>query len=436
MANETSRDGLRLERLSLRSTGSRKNEVPEADVLGQLLLPEVWKDPYPFYSELRARGVVRHVGSMPGIVFTRHADVAALLRDPRLSNHFPIKYGRSRTLDAEEERIHMRVLQFLSGGWMQAVDGNLHDCVRRRLNPLFSHARVAHLADRIQSTCLRLVMSNSGELMDFISDFAQPLLDDILSITFGLTTEACNRVNRFSLAIASFLGTINPTREDLIGVDNEMHELTNLLVPIIETRRQRPRDDVISALSDLSYFKLSTEEVASQCSLTVAAGLETTIGLLGNSMLAFLRHPALISRVKYNPALIDEAVEECLRYDSPSQWVPRVAREDLRIRGATVAEGELVWLGLGSANRDTAQFPAADWFLISRKPKPLVSFGAGVHYCLGAHLARLEARIALGTVLAKLDHLELDIEEVPYRANFAIRSPRSLPIRFRNSVSG
>lgn len=432
MANEETRHRFHLEHLSLLSETARNDEVFEANVLDQLLLPEVWRDPYPFYSTLRARGIVRHVGSMPGLVFTRHADVSALLRDSRFSNHFPLKYSRARTSPPDEERIHARVLEFFSRGWMQSSDERLHSTVRRHLNPLFSQTQVSRFAHRISSICSRLLMAASPPSMDFICDFAQPLLNDVLSDVFGVPPEACEHVNRCSSAIATFLGTTDPDREELEAVDREMNGLTEILVPIIEARRRSPLDDVITALSDSSDLALPTEDVAVQCSLTLAAGLETTAGLLGNSLLAFLRHPASIDRVRHNTILLGAAVEECLRYDSPSQWVPRVALEDLQLNGISVRAQELVWLGLGSANRDPAQFPSADLFDISRKPKALVSFGGGVHHCLGAHLARLEANIALETVFHQLERLELDIEDVPYRSNFGIRSPQSLPIRFRH----
>jgi pimeloyl-[acyl-carrier protein] synthase len=270
--------------------------------------------------------------------------------------------------------------------------------------------------------------------MDFMGDFAQPLLDSVLGEVFGVPPEVCAHVNRFSSAVATFLGTTDPSREELEAVDREMRTLTEILSPLVEARRRSPRADVITALSDPGRLAMPLEEVALQCSLTLGAGLETAAGLLGNSLLAFLRNPAAVRRVKNDPSSLVEAVEECLRYDSPSQWVPRVARGDLEVNGISVRGQELVWLGLGSANRDPAQFPSPDVFDITRRPKALTSFGGGAHHCLGAHLARLEARVALGVVFLGLTHLELDTDDVSYRVNFGIRCPQSLPIRFGTDV--
>jgi cytochrome P450 len=404
-------------------------EPPEANVLDQLLEPQIWSDPYPFYATLREARVVRHVGSMPGLVFTRHKDVSELLRDPRFSNQFQLKYDRACTLSHEEEQIHARVLEFLSGGWMQA-DEHFHATVRDNLTPLFSRSWVAKIADRIHATCSHLLTFVAPPSMDFMIDFTQPLLNQVLGDVFGMPTDVCVQVGRCSATIAAFLGTTDPSRENMEHVDREMCELTEALAPIVKQRRLYPEDDVITALSHLRGMKLSVEETAAQCSLTLAAGLETTAGLFGNSMLAFLKHPESLYQVKRDPSLLAEAVEECLRYDSSSQWVPRVARDALVVNGVSVQGHELVWLGLGAANRDPEHFPFPDRFDICRKPRGLVSFGGGVHYCLGAHLARLEAKIALGTVFKKLDQIQLETEDVPYMSNFGIRSPRSMRIRF------
>jgi cytochrome P450 len=411
---------------------SASYEPLEANVLDQLLVPQIWSDPYPFYATLREHPVIRHVGSMPGLVFTRHADVSELLRDPRFSNQFQLKYDRARTLSDEEEQIQARVLAFLSGGWMQA-DEHFHAIVRDNLTSVFSRSRVAKIADRIHTTCSHLLTFVAPPSMDFMIDFTQPLLSQVLGDVFGVPAEVCIQVGRCSTTIATFLGTTDPKREDMEHVDREMRELTEALTPIVKQRRLYPEDDVITALSHLRGKELSVEETAAQCSLTLAAGLETTAGLLGNSMLAFLKHPVSLNLVRGDPSLLAEAVEECLRYDSSSQWVPRVARQDLVVNGVSVRRHELVWLGLGAANRDPQHFPFPDQFEIARKQRGLVSFGGGVHYCLGAHLARLEANIALETIFKKLDQIQLEAEDVPYMSNFGIRSPQSLRIRFRQS---
>jgi cytochrome P450 len=432
MADATSRHGLPLEHLNDSVEAAGKGAVLEANVLEHLLRPEVWRDPYPFYATLRDHETVRQIGSMSGLVFARHADVEMLLRDRRFSTHWPIKYRRARSLSADEHEISERVLGLLSRGWTQSSDQELHRSIRRQLKPLFSAERIAQFEDKIYASACRLLAELASERsMDFMADFVQPLLDEMLAQVFGVSSEVCAYASRCSSAIVGFLGTADPSRQELERVDREMRALRDILAPIIAERRRHPRKDVIGALLGPGGVALSAEELAVQCSLTLSAGLDTTAGLLGNGLLGFLRHPDAIRRVKDNPGLIGQAVEECLRYDSPGQWLPRVACADVRVGGNSVRGGELVWLGLGSANRDTARFACADRFDISRRPRPSVSFGGGAHRCLGAHLARMEARIALLVVLTRLDDLGLAAEDVTYRANFGIRSPLALPIRFR-----
>lgn len=416
---------------SLRSPFSAQpGDAFEGDILGELLRPDILRDPYPFYSLLRTHAFGRQLGSLAGVIFTRHADVAELLVHADFSNHFPVKYDRAGLFDGQKEMIHSDMLRRLARAWMQSTDRDLHSRVRRKLIPFFSPSRLEGLADGMRRTCWRLLSTRSAQAMDFMSQLAQPMIDDVLEKVFGVTAEICAQIRLCSAEIAAFLGATEVDGQILDGVDREVRALTAALTPIIEQRRQRPADDLISALSSLDWADTDVEEVAMQATFTLAAGLDTTAGLLGNGLVAFIRHPASIGKLRKDPTLFPRAVEECLRFDSPSQWLPRVARKDTKVRGILIREGELIWLGLGSANRDPTRFPAADEFDIERPPIPMVSFGGGIHHCLGAWLARLEAQIVFHTMFDALTRLELDAEDICYRSNFAIRSPQSLPIRY------
>jgi cytochrome P450 len=364
---------------------------------------------------------------MPGLVFTRYAAVTALLREPRLSNHFPVSYRRARALSDEEQRIHDRVLRFLSTGWMQAADDRVHAAVRRRLAPLFSESEIAAHEEHLSAAAECLAAAVSGQRVELMASFMRPLVQSAFASMFGLSPSVLADVGRSSAALARFLCTSDPSVDELRELDREIVALCDMLVPVVEHRRGAPAGDVISALGDPA-LAFSVEDVAIQCSLTITAGFETTAALLGNSMAAFLRHPITARAVRRDPALVPAAVEECLRYDSPGQWVPRVARVAMEQDGVALRERELVWLGLGAANRDPSQFRSPDTFDIARPRRAVVSFGGGAHHCLGAHLARVVARVALKTLLCNLESIAAD-QELEYVPNFGIRMPQAVVVR-------
>ncbi|MGH2414461.1 MAG: cytochrome P450, partial [Microcystaceae cyanobacterium] len=201
----------------------------------------------------------------------------------------------------------------------------------------------------------------------------------------------------------------------------------------IAQRQKSPQQDFLSALITVKEQdnKLSEEEIISVCMLLFFAGEETTVNLIGNGMLALLHHPQQMQQIKSEPKLIQSAVEEILRYDSPIQITTRVATEDVNIGGITIRVGEKALLCLGAANRDPAQFPGPDHFDITRANNNHLAFSDGIHYCLGAVLARIEAEIAINTLVQQLPELKLLQDNLEWRNKVSVRSLKALPITFK-----
>ncbi|MDQ5854280.1 MAG: cytochrome P450, partial [Chloroflexota bacterium] len=208
--------------------------------------------------------------------------------------------------------------------------------------------------------------------------------------------------------------------------------LTAYLRTFIEQRRRQPQGDLLSALimAEEGGGRLSEDELYATVALLLVAGHETTVNLIGNGVLALLRHPDQLRRLRDEPGLIRTAVEELLRYDSPVQATSRVARTDLEIGGHTIRAGQQVSFLLGAANHDPARFAAPERLDIGRDPNPHLAFGSGIHYCLGAPLARLEGQIAINTLVQRFPELALASERPGHRDNYVLRGLRRLQVTF------
>jgi cytochrome P450 len=211
------------------------------------------------------------------------------------------------------------------------------------------------------------------------------------------------------------------------------------LAEMMRRRRRNPQDDLLTHLmeAEIDGRRLSPEEILGFFQLLMVAGQETTSDLIDNAVLSLLEHPGQFTLLRERPELLPAAIEEVLRYRSPVQWMMRTPRRDVEVHGVTIPAGALVLPMIGSANRDPRQFPGADRFHISRDPNPHIAFGFGTHFCLGAALSRLEARVALMDLLARFSHLELASNR-PWdpRRPLQVLGPASLPVRFRPAQVG
>jgi cytochrome P450 len=215
-------------------------------------------------------------------------------------------------------------------------------------------------------------------------------------------------------------------------IEGIIDQLYGYLRSLVAQRRAKPTGDFISALLNVEEGgdRLSEDELLNACFVLLTSGYESTMNLIGNAVLTLLRHPDQLAPVQAKPELLPKAIEEVLRYEGPSLLVIRSVAEPVEIAGGRLEEGELVYLLLGSANRDPARFPAPDRFDIARSDNKHVSFGVGIHFCLGAPLARLEAEVALAALLRRFPHLRLETDAAEWRTNRALRGLVSLPVAY------
>jgi cytochrome P450 len=269
--------------------------------------------------------------------------------------------------------------------------------------------------------------------MDLIEQLAYPLPATVISEMLGVPSEDQDRFRRWSDDIMAFVGVsllaLPPIAEKCY---QSLRELTEYFDQIIEECRTLPRDDLISALvaAEEAGDRLSADELIAMCSQLLVAGHETTTQLIGNGILTLLRHPPELKKLREDPCLITSAIEEIMRFEGPSQRQTRLVVEDLEMGAKRVPKGSTVFLMLGAANRDPAEFPNPDRFDIGRTPNRHVGFSSGIHFCVGAPLARLEGAIAINAILRRLPSLRLATDDLQWRENMSLRGLKALPVAF------
>jgi cytochrome P450 len=270
--------------------------------------------------------------------------------------------------------------------------------------------------------------------MDIIEDFAYPLPVTVIAEMLGVPASDRARFKHWSDEVSVVLGgdVAALSETALRRATTAREELADYFKEIVRQRRKNPGPDLISALTQAEEEggKLSEDELYSTVVLLLVAGNETTTNLIGNGMLALLRHPDEMRKVWDSPSRIPTAVEEMLRFDSPVQLTTRMAKTDLEIQGTKIQKGDWLYLVVGAANRDPAQFPEPDRFDVTRIENKHIAFGAGAHFCLGAPLARLEAQIAVRALRDHFPTLRVGEETIEYRNNFNLRGLKSLPVIF------
>jgi pimeloyl-[acyl-carrier protein] synthase len=385
---------------------------------------EFLADPYPTYHRLRAEDPVHH-SPLGFWVLTRYEDVSAVLRDPRFIKE-PLAALVAARFGAEVPR----------GVGLSMLDRDPPDHTRLRglVSKAFTPRVVEGLRPRIQQIVDGLIArAQAVGSMDVIEEFAYPLPVNVICEMMGVPVKDHERFKGWSLDIARGLDSIwLPPDSDIPRRSAAArHAISDYFRELIAERRATPRGDLLSALiaAEEAGDKLSEEELLATCILILIAGHETTVNLIGNGVLALLRHPDELHRLRQTPALIASAVEELLRYDGPVQRTARVASEDATIGGRTIRKGDMVMPFIGAADRDPAQFPDPDRLDLARGDNRHIAFGWGIHFCLGAPLARVEGQIAIDTLVRRLPRLELATESPEYRQSLTLRGLKTLPVK-------
>jgi cytochrome P450 len=396
-----------------------------ADILFNPMDPEFVADPYPMYHRLRAEDPVHH-SPLGFWVLTRYPDVMAMLRDPRL-----IKEPIAAFVAA---RFGMAVPPGLG---LSMLDRDPPD--HTRLRGLVSKAFTPRALERLRPEIQQIVDGLLDEVeargsMDLVEEFAYPLPVRVICEMLGVSVKDHERFKAWGLDIARGLDAIMLPPDSEVGQRSVSgrRALADYFRGLIAERRAAPRDDMLSALiaAEEAGDKLNEEELLATCILLLVAGHETTVNLIGNGTLALLRHPDQLRKLRENPGLIGTAVEELLRFDGPVQRTARIPSEDITIGGQTIGKGEMVMPFLGAADRDPTQFPDPDRLDITRADNRHIAFGMGIHFCLGAPLARLEGQIAINTLLARLPRLALATDRPQFRQSLTLRGLQALPLSF------
>jgi pimeloyl-[acyl-carrier protein] synthase len=386
--------------------------------------PEFVANPYPTYHRLRAEDPIHH-SALGFWVLTRYEDVVAVLRDPRFAKEAIAAYVAARFgLTAP-------------GAGLSMLDRDPPDHTRLRglVNKAFTPRVVEVLRPHIQQIVDGLLDRVEGtHAMDLIEDFAYPLPVIVICEMLGVPVADRERFKAWGVDIARGLDAIMlPPDSDVSRRSGAARTaLAEYFRELIADRRASPRADLLSGLiaAEEAGDKLSEEELLATCILLLVAGHETTVNLIGNGTLALLRHPAELRRLRDDPGLIGSAVEELLRYDGPVQRTARIPSEDVTIRGRTIDKGEMVMPFIGAADRDPAQFPDPDRLDITRADNRHIAFGWGIHFCLGAPLARVEGQIAINTLVQRLPKLALATDRPEYRQSLTLRGLAALPVAF------
>jgi cytochrome P450 len=385
------------------------------------LSPAMYVDPYPTYAALRAKAPVHWSTLAHAWVFSRYEDVDAILRDHRRFSN-----------DARKRHIPpgLRSSTAFPRRSMFFLDPPDHTRLRGLVSKAFTPGAIEALKPHIEEIMEHLLDQIADPTsFDVMAAIAQPLSVLVLARFLGVPPQDWVRLAGWSHRIARTLEPTASAAEDLAAFQ-AAGDLDVYLHSIIDERRAQPQSDLISALVAVEEVgdKLTQNELLIMLRLLLVAGHETTTDLIGNGLLALLRHPQQLHMLREEPGLMESAVEELLRYDSPVQVDARAALEDMEIRGRHIRPGQGILPLIGSANRDADVFKHPDRLDITRKQASNVSFGRGIHYCLGAPLARLEGRIALTALLRRFSDLRLAVDHPPYKDNLALRGLKALPV--------
>ena len=315
--------------------------------------------------------------------------------------------------------------------WMLFMDPPRHTLLRSSLARAMLANPVERLTPLIETTTAELLERAIGaESWDLVADFAFPLPATVIAVLIGAPSMDLPQLRTWGVALATAIG-VQPTADDLQRANDATRSLRAYFGELFDERRRQPRADLVSAL--LAWRQdgraLGDDELFGTLSFLLIAGHETVTNLIATGTLALLRRPEQLERLRREPALMDGAVEELLRFESPVQMTTRIVREPVELGGRTVARGERVELVLGAANRDPAEFERPDELDVGRDARRHVAFAHGSHYCLGAQLARMEARAAFSLLIRRCPDLRADERELRWRSNAAFRGLARLPVR-------
>ena len=406
-------------------TSTQSSGAAQPGRIGDPFPPEYRADPYPLYEWVRENDPV-HRAQDGNWVLVRYADASAVLRDPRFSNN-PVwlsDEARAQGGSSPVRQVGSRVMMFL--------DPPDHTRLRSLVGKAFTPKVVECLRPRIQSLVDELLDAavDKGEI-DVLGDLAYPLPTIVICELLGVPLADRELFKDWSADASRLLDGYLPPDVQTQGLAATMH-LSQYFTDLIEERRADPRDDLLTAMiaAEDGGERLTHEELLTTSILLLLAGFETTMNLVGNGVLVLVRHPDELARLRDDPSLDRTAIEELLRYEGPVHVTARIATTDVEVGGQLIRKGEQAAVVLAAANRDPEQFPDPNRLDVGRTDNRHLAFAAGAHYCLGAALARIEARAAIVTLIRRFPDVELRTADPQWRDHFVVRGLKELRVGF------
>jgi len=399
--------------------------------LYRLLDPEVLANPYPLYRQLRTEDPVHWDPFLHAWIVTRYTDVVTVLH----------RFSANRTPTPEQlaalglesltpvARVMVRQMLFL--------DAPSHTRIRGLASQAFTPRRVERLREHIQSITDELLDAVIPRgAMDVIEDLAAPLPAIVTAEMLGVPTRDHQLLKKWSADFAEMLGNFQHNPDRAAGVLKSTEEMVAYFRDAVREQRERPRDGLVSALlaAEIDGDRFTEDEVIANVIVTMVGGQETTTNLIGNGIVTLLRNPDQMARLREDPALITSAVEELLRYESPSQHTARLAPEDVTLGGKLIRKRQAVIAVMAAGNRDPERFPDPDRLDLGRADNRHLAFGWAAHFCFGAPLARIEGQIAFATMLRRLPELRLSPGPLVWRENLGLRGLTALPVAFAGAA--
>jgi cytochrome P450 len=395
--------------------------------LCNLLEPGILADPYPLYHRLQQEDPVHWDPFLHAWVVTDYADVVAVL------NEFSANCAPTPEQLTAMGLPHMNPIAEVMLRQMLFMDPPAHTRLRALACQAFTPRRVEALRSHIQEIVNKLLEDVlSVGCMDVMKDIADPLPAIVTAELLGLPVADHRQLKAWSTDFAEILGNFQHNTDRASRMLQTLEEMVGYFRTAIKRHRHDPEDCLIDALlnTKIEGEWISDDVIIANCILLMVGGQETTPNLIGNGMLSLLRNPEELHRLRMDLSLMSSAVEEFLRYESPSQHTTRLAFQDVELGGKKIRKRQAVIVVIGAANRDPKKFLDPDRFDITRKDNRHLAFGGGAHFCFGAPLARLEAQIAFETILRRIPQLELATSSLTWRANLGLRGLTALPVRF------
>ncbi len=392
--------------------------------------PAFIEDPYPVYTEMRERAPLLYHEATDHWLVSRYRDVNALLRDRRLGRTYLHMASHADMGHPDPPALQDPFWWLINNGILD-MEPPEHTRVRRLVSKAFTPRTVERLRPTIQTITDELIdgVSGGGEF-DLIADIAEPLPVTVIAELLGIPGSDRGLLRPWSAEIC-LMYELNPSEDYQRRAATASTEFSEYLRRLLGERRDRPGTDLISELAQVvdEGERLTEGELIGTCALLLNAGHEATVNATGLGWWTLFRHPADLTRMRADPeALLPTAVEELLRFDTPLQMFERWVLEDIELYGQRIARGAELGLIFGSANHDPAVFEKPEELHLTRKPNEHLTFGAGLHFCLGAPLARAELQVSFGTLLRRFPHLE-PAGTPPWKPNYILRGLESLPVR-------